>query len=178
MLKAIETEYRGYRFRSRLEARWAVFFDEAGIEWVYEPQGFDVNGRYYLPDFYLPQFGYFEVKGVKDYDPSLYAEFAVGLGTPIFVVCSEIPDPESESGYITSFGLGEDEMAWGWDDMFLQCSGCGKIVIQNEVYSGIKGNCGDGKGNFCEGHRHLPLYKALKAARGARWEHGDRPKNG
>ncbi|MCB6994492.1 hypothetical protein LI177_13475 [bacterium 210820-DFI.6.37] len=26
-LKAIQTEYKGYRFRSRLEARWAVFFD-------------------------------------------------------------------------------------------------------------------------------------------------------
>jgi hypothetical protein len=25
--KAIETHYKGYRFRSRLEARWAVFFD-------------------------------------------------------------------------------------------------------------------------------------------------------
>ena len=26
-IKAIETYYKGYRFRSRLEARWAVFFD-------------------------------------------------------------------------------------------------------------------------------------------------------
>jgi hypothetical protein len=26
-IKAIETSYKGYRFRSRLEARWAVFFD-------------------------------------------------------------------------------------------------------------------------------------------------------
>lgn len=25
--QVIETEYKGYRFRSRLEARWAVFFD-------------------------------------------------------------------------------------------------------------------------------------------------------
>ena len=31
-IKAIETIYNGYKFRSRLEARWAVFFDEAGIE--------------------------------------------------------------------------------------------------------------------------------------------------
>ena len=30
-IKAIETYYKGYRFRSRLEARWAVFFDAAGI---------------------------------------------------------------------------------------------------------------------------------------------------
>ena len=35
-LKAIETEYKGYRFRSRLEARWAVFFDACGVKWEYE----------------------------------------------------------------------------------------------------------------------------------------------
>ena len=30
-IKPIETVYNGYRFRSRLEARWAVFFDALGI---------------------------------------------------------------------------------------------------------------------------------------------------
>lgn len=53
-LKAIETEYKGYRFRSRLEARWAVFFDACGVKWEYEPEGFVLpNGQYYLPDFLL-----------------------------------------------------------------------------------------------------------------------------
>lgn len=53
-LKAIETEYKGYRFRSRLEARWAVFFDACGVSWEYEPEGYDLgNGLYYLPDFLL-----------------------------------------------------------------------------------------------------------------------------
>lgn len=37
--KAIQTEYRGYLFRSRLEARWAVFFDACRIPWEYEPEG-------------------------------------------------------------------------------------------------------------------------------------------
>ena len=56
MIKAIETEYNGYRFRSRLEARWAVFFDAAGIEYQYEPEGFELeDGMKYLPDFYLPE---------------------------------------------------------------------------------------------------------------------------
>ena len=51
-IKAIETVYNGYRFRSRLEARWAVFFDAAGIKYEYEPEGFDLGGGlYYLPDF-------------------------------------------------------------------------------------------------------------------------------
>lgn len=57
-IKAIETVYKGYRFRSRLEARWAVFFDALGVEWEYEKQGFDLGaGRYYLPDFWLPKLG-------------------------------------------------------------------------------------------------------------------------
>ncbi|MBK9515513.1 MAG: hypothetical protein IPO05_18320 [Flavobacteriales bacterium] len=52
MIKPIETRYKGYRFRSRLEARWAVFFDALGLEWEYEPEGFDLgDGVYYLPDF-------------------------------------------------------------------------------------------------------------------------------
>lgn len=56
MLKAIETKHKGYRFRSRLEARWTVFFDALGIKWQYESEGFDLDevGRY-LPDFWLPQ---------------------------------------------------------------------------------------------------------------------------
>lgn len=31
------TTYRGTRFRSRLEARWAAFFDAIDVAWVYEP---------------------------------------------------------------------------------------------------------------------------------------------
>jgi len=54
-MEPIETEYKGYRFRSRLEARWAVFFEYLGIDWQYEPEGFEFeNGTRYLPDFYLP----------------------------------------------------------------------------------------------------------------------------
>ena len=53
-IRAIETSYDGYRFRSRLEARWAVFFNAAGIEYQYEPEGFILeDGSWYLPDFYL-----------------------------------------------------------------------------------------------------------------------------
>lgn len=63
--RAIETYYGGMRFRSRLEARWAVFFDQLDIPFVYEPQGYVLsNGRPYLPDFYLPECRtWVEVKG-------------------------------------------------------------------------------------------------------------------
>lgn len=64
MIKAIETKYRGYRFRSRLEARWAVFFDALGIEWEYEKEGYDLGTEgFYLPDFILYDALWIEVKG-------------------------------------------------------------------------------------------------------------------
>lgn len=65
-IEAIETEYAGCRFRSRLEARWAVFFDALHVKWEYEPQGYllGVERRPYLPDFWLPGLGiWVEVKG-------------------------------------------------------------------------------------------------------------------
>lgn len=53
-ITAIQTAYKGYNFRSRLEARWAVFFDALGISWEYEPEGFELpDGTRYLPDFFL-----------------------------------------------------------------------------------------------------------------------------
>jgi len=46
-IKAHETLYNGVLFRSRLEARWAAFFDIVGWEWEYEP--IDIDG--WTPDF-------------------------------------------------------------------------------------------------------------------------------
>lgn len=58
-VKPIETHYRGFRFRSRLEARWAVFFDHIGLVWEYEKEGYKLpSGRQYLPDFFFPNFPY------------------------------------------------------------------------------------------------------------------------
>lgn len=54
-MKAIPTEYDGVTFRSRLEARWAMFLDESNIPWKYEWEGYDLDGYKYLPDFYLPK---------------------------------------------------------------------------------------------------------------------------
>lgn len=78
-MKAIETMYAGTLFRSRLEARWAVFFDELNIEWQYEPEGFEIGEREetspgewaqpirYLPDFFLPDTEtWVEVKGHEE----------------------------------------------------------------------------------------------------------------
>ena len=68
-IKPIETCYNGYRFRSRLEARWAVFFDALDIKYIYEPEGYELSdGSKYLPDFYLPELDYYaEVKGKNEH---------------------------------------------------------------------------------------------------------------
>jgi len=46
-IKAIETVYAKFNFRSRLEARWAAFFDLLKWQWNYEPV--DLPG--WIPDF-------------------------------------------------------------------------------------------------------------------------------
>lgn len=62
-ISAIETKALGYRFRSRTEARWAIFFDAGHIRYEYEPEGIKDGDIMYLPDFYLPDFDlYVEVK--------------------------------------------------------------------------------------------------------------------
>lgn len=79
MVKAIETVYKGCRFRSRLEARWAVFFDSLGIRWEFEKEGFDLGeAGWYLPDFWLPDLN---------------------------IWCEIKPDRESEDGFLQAYRL-------------------------------------------------------------------------
>ncbi|MCA1784046.1 MAG: hypothetical protein ABR616_18015 [Dermatophilaceae bacterium] len=119
MIKAIETRYAGCRFRSRLEARWAVFFDRVGIAWEYEPQGFHLGyrlmlhegpGFQYLPDFWLPGLDvWVEVKGSLSPGEVLsLLEIAASLGVgddggcardaggKDLVVLGPVPDPTGE----------------------------------------------------------------------------------
>lgn len=77
--KAIETRYKGYRFRSRLEARWAVFFDAMNLEWTYEQEGFDLgDAGWYLPDFKLVTWGtWIEIKPTMPTEDELAKFFAL-----------------------------------------------------------------------------------------------------
>lgn len=65
-LKPIETRYNGYRFRSRTEARWAVFLDALEIKYEYEKEGFDLICGPYLPDFWLPYPDHLNFSGYPD----------------------------------------------------------------------------------------------------------------
>jgi hypothetical protein len=105
-IKAIETKYGGYRFRSRLEARWAVFFDHAGLRemWDYETQGYEIPTSLgtlrYLPDFWLDTGQWAEVKGFLNED-GMRRLHAIALSLAEckkgndLVVFGEVPRPRS-----------------------------------------------------------------------------------
>ena len=81
-IKAIETRYKGSRFRSLTEARWAVLFDALGIEWVYELEEYTLPDPFgpYLPDFYLVNLKtWLEVKPRREPAPA-----RAGLTDPTF----------------------------------------------------------------------------------------------
>lgn len=68
-IRAMETHYKGFRFRSRLEARWAMFYDRINLSWEFEPQPLLINGEAYLPDFLVKdEWGtfYHEVKSAHE----------------------------------------------------------------------------------------------------------------
>lgn len=52
-IKVKPTKYKGIKFRSKIEAQWAAFFDLTGIVWEYEPERFEK----WEPDFLI--------KGIK-----------------------------------------------------------------------------------------------------------------
>lgn len=189
-IKAIETAYKGYRFRSRLEARWAVFFDALGIQWEYEVEGYDLGDEgWYLPDFWLPEQEYwFECKpeepmpmdfgGVKKY--AVLAQetkhhVIIAGGTPRL-------KPIDDSAVTYHIG----NLSWVWPGS----------MNANEFWVGLQWvkhprlgyRVGDFFGDCIEsafqesGHKawdsepyHFRLLDAYKVACSARFEHGEMP---
>ena len=77
-IPGIPTTYKGIRFRSRLEARWAVMFDLVGFRWEYEP--FDMPG--WIPGFLLrfTRSTLVEVKPITEIDNSVCDEMVAARG--------------------------------------------------------------------------------------------------
>jgi hypothetical protein len=126
-IQAIETHYAGHRFRSRLEARWAVFLDTLDIPWQYEPQGFELapfspehvqrmtderlrepqpdDAKHlgaYLPDFWLPeQAAWLEIKGPDPTaeDWARLFRFMELIENRVFVAVGSIPNPRTIGDY-------------------------------------------------------------------------------
>ena len=155
-MKAIETRYKGYRFRSRLEARWAVFFDALELDWEYEPEGFELDvGTRYLPDFWLLKFCgkrglYVEVKPDEgDFSKALL--FSRLSGNLLLLACG-MPDakiyPLCHAGEMTDCIFDESYLSKGNEyRLFMGCSG-----VEPEL---------------------VDISHAVNAARGARFEFGE-----
>lgn len=190
-IKPIETEYKGYLFRSRLEARWAVFFDAIGAKWEYEPEGYELeDGTRYLPDFLVHDIRgrgvtadgngklcrdiYVEIKGVlKDEDLHKIELFPMPI-----IIFGQIPDMEWREGI---WGDGKAYAFWHFDFHHGE---------QDEAFYNLEYSEGDnywaepkaGKGgglvldypddpyDFVDENRTAEAYKK---ARQARFEHGE-----
>lgn len=113
-IKSLPTAYQGTIYRSRTEARWAVFFTENDIPFQYESEGFDLGGTWYLPDFWLPAAkSWFEVKP----DEPTVAEIkkaqllAVGTGRLVFVAPG---NPRAEIGLYVYSPTGQSQKDWNF----------------------------------------------------------------
>ncbi len=180
--RAIETRYKGYRFRSRLEARWAVFFDALGLAWEYEPEGFELPGGVrYLPDFWLPELRcYVEVKpNIVEFD-ELKKPWLLARGKSVFVTVL-IGTPDAGYNGDNQEFVGDYPRAYGPFAAFGEHTG--------EPWRSQDHTCFDGSVNWFDslnphqgpwvGIRKYTnkewrlLEKATAAARGARFEHGE-----
>jgi hypothetical protein len=178
MIKAIETVYNGYRFRSRVEARWAVFFDTLGIEYEYEKEGYDLPSGRYLPDFWLPQmllrttasedYGvWLEVKPIEpnDHEYAVATELGEGTKAPVVVGCG-LP----RSSLQIEDGMYEVWPIWDNYMLFMKCYACGRVKVEFlESNYCICESCG----GICD-EQHPMIIAAERAAKQARFEFGER----
>jgi hypothetical protein len=189
----IETSYGGYRFRSRHEARWGVFFSTLDVAWEYEPQGYYLGGgaRRYLPDFLLPDHGlYVEVKPTDAdlVDPEgveLWNVFAGEVAVSwkerrsvMFV--GPIPDPAT----VDSAGPPRGERWYDpgivilgdWHYAWCACPSGRHFDVQSEARGGrIYCGCPRQLDDSYQTGDHPALLAAYGAARAARFEHGENP---
>lgn len=172
-IRAIETHYKGYRFRSRLEARWAVFFDALGISWEYEAEGFVTSAGPYLPDFRLFGSLYVEIKpaspisiGIQDAFPKIAAFANTGRD-----ITTLFGDPQVRwYPVLTLTRMSSDDrdlnlLSIDWLDFGMSASKQRPWYY----YGGVE----------MPPQSHLSyndtLAGAVWAARGARFEHGETP---
>lgn len=111
----IPTIYNGVQYRSRLEARWAAFFDLLGWKYQYEP--FELPG--WIPDFLLlgawPTL--VEVKPVLEFpeDIALEIEDACLPDHELLIVGCTIPIGERPS--LNNFWIDRGPFGWLGEEM-------------------------------------------------------------
>ena len=99
-LDAIPTKFMGVRFRSRLEAKWAAFFQLMQWKWQYEPR--DFSG--WMPDFGLYEahrlhpVTYVEVKPITRLDEGVAAEMVnSGCKSHMLLVGENMPPTNEDT---------------------------------------------------------------------------------
>lgn len=130
MMRAKDTLYRNHLFRSRLEAKYAVFFDALNEQWEYEKEGYDLDdGDHYLPDFYLPRIRMFveikptwpnakEVRKCRKLQFFTERDVAICYGLPLENEAIHFGWSENDGGKFT-----EEFHQWSIDDGFLTLNG-------------------------------------------------------
>lgn len=174
LLTPIPTIYKGYKFRSRLEARWAVFFDSLKIPWVYEPEGVMVDGEKYLPDFYLPDCKqFFEVKGVLNTKDEKKIEALIQNGYSVTVGYDDGEFQACDRWSEKEFSLSQAHDSW-----LCRCKKCGKYWFMGSLGSYGCQCCDyyDGDSGFTVIAEPGWDTKAWDVARQARFEHGETPR--
>lgn len=153
-IKAIETPYKGYRLRSRTEARWAVLFDFIKLEWRYEKEGYGIP-EYggYLPDFFMPKQPMLIVDclvvEIKAEEPTIIEKkrahaISEGLHTPVLMLY----DTPGDHGWILYYEeYYFDSKKYGRDKWY--------------SFAGIRSN-------------DRLIHLGYSEARSARFEHGER----
>ena len=190
-VKPIETLYKGCLFRSRLEARWATFFDALGICWRYEVEGYETPRGMYLPDFWLPDQDYIvEIK--PTYPGEDEQQKLAYVGDYLNDVESEAPCHGAfvSTGPLTAMHGPFGECAtflrvfpdWDCDFMWCRCTSCGRYEIQFEGRTD-RMRCKEGHGGECPRSAHGDkgwnardpyIARAYAKANQKRFEHEDR----
>ncbi len=176
MITAIETQYKGYRFRSRLEARWAVFFDALNIKWQYEQEGYNLNGIMYLPDFYLNDaMCYAEVKpyGLSDDEIVKINSLALESGKKVILLVG-VPD---DTKYLVAEPHDTAEIFGSQDELIRIISDpCNYIILSSNKRRCLfySENGADSRKDV-SGSRtpHNDFKRAVISSRSARFEHGE-----
>lgn len=187
-IKPIETFYNGHRFRSRLEARWAVFFDTLGVKYDYEPEGFQLpGGKCYLPDFKVKCWGtrggiadkpfdlFIEVKGIMNASDEWKIR-QIAEEFPILIVDRIPPHNGShDSTKLDCYYPMDDGLLSPFNYELIDQDFFGAFPAANSI--GQFYLWGDDS-NYIRREDIERVEKAYDKARQARFEHGETPEGG
>lgn len=168
-MEAKKTLYNNTLFRSKLEAKWAVFFDKCFIKYTYEPEAFLCSdNKQYTPDFFLPEAA---LRTGHEFDCKTQDFIKMSLGVyieikPLGYVCDEdykkriseaihpsplillVGDPVSaiNENQVRDQENRNEQLSPYWDNcmVLMYCKNCGKVKFEfDEGNYYICNKCGE-----------------------------------